>query len=337
MKWWAGIFLLLLTGLVQAQKQGANFGAIDWQVQSVKGGTPDTLAYNLTAPYPTDMEKVRAIYSWICANIAYNANIYKPYSLRPRFVQEPVDTTREWKSADEMVAQKVLKRGLAVCEGYAKLFKVLCHYAGIEAVILHGYVRTDYDRSTERFRTNHTWNAVRIDSTWHLLDVTWAAGYMNYRDEFVQQQNDFYFLTPPDVLIRDHYPEDLRWTLLAQPPTVSEFKKMPFKSKCFIKYGITAYFPSHGLLEALPGDTLSFQIDLRDVNKAKNTFGDPFLDTAIFTAWPNSAFLKPVKETGNKVYYQLVIDATTQWVHLLFNDDVILRYNVSRRQVLAGN
>jgi hypothetical protein len=256
------IFLLLLTGLVQAQKQGADFGAIDWQVQSVKGGTPDTLAYNLTAPYATDMEKVRAIYSWICGNIAYNANIYKPHSLRPRFVQEPVDTTREWKPADEMVAQKVLKRGLAVCEGYAKLFKVLCHYAGIEAVILHGYVRTDYDRATERFRTNHTWNAVRIDSAWHLLDVTWAAGFMNYRDEFVQQQNDFYFLTPPEVLIRDHYPEDLRWTLLAQPPTVSEFKKMPFKSKCFIKYGITAYFPSQGLLEALPGDTLSFQIDL---------------------------------------------------------------------------
>ncbi|HZH35676.1 MAG TPA: hypothetical protein VEX65_00270, partial [Flavisolibacter sp.] len=70
MKRWAGIILLLTTGLVQAQKQGADFGAIDWQVQSVKGGTPDTLAYNLTAPYPTDMEKVRAIYSWICANIA---------------------------------------------------------------------------------------------------------------------------------------------------------------------------------------------------------------------------------------------------------------------------
>ena len=65
-----------------------------------------------------------------------------------------------------MVAQKVLRRGKAVCDGYARLFKVLCQYTGLEAVVLNGYVRTDVGRSSERFKTNHTWNAVRIDSVW---------------------------------------------------------------------------------------------------------------------------------------------------------------------------
>jgi transglutaminase/protease-like cytokinesis protein 3 len=337
MKRCAGLVFLFFHFCVQAQKPSANFGAIDWYVQSVKTPATDSLAAKLTVPYTTDLEKVRAIYSWICQNIRYNADIYKPIALRARYKPEPIDTTSEWKSADEMMAQKVLRRGIAVCEGYSRLFKVLCQYAGIEAVVLNGYVRTDYDRSAERFRTNHTWNAVRIDSAWQLVDATWGAGYMTYGDEFVQKQNDYYFLTPPEELIRDHYPEDLRWSLMPQPPTLAEFRKMPFKSKAYIKYGINAYFPSNGLLEAEVGDTLSFSINLKNAKKAKSVFPDPFLDTASFALSPASVFIKPQKEVGDTVYYNFVVDESTQWVHLLFNDDVILRYNVNRKQSLASN
>jgi hypothetical protein len=138
-------------------------------------------------------------------------------------------------------------------------------------------------------------------------------------------------------MIRDHYPEDLRWTLLPQPPTLAEFRKMPFKSKSFVKYGIQAYLPSSGLLEAEVGDTLSFSISLRDVTRSKGTSPDPFFDTASFALSPNSVFIKPEKEGVDKVFYRFVVDETTQWVHLLFNDDVILRYNVSRRPSLASN
>jgi Uncharacterized protein involved in cytokinesis, contains TGc (transglutaminase/protease-like) domain len=30
--------------------------------------------------------------------------------------------------------------------------------------------------TNRRFAVNHTWNSVYIDSTWYLLDVTWASG-----------------------------------------------------------------------------------------------------------------------------------------------------------------
>lgn len=336
MKLWVGFLLLFFTGALQAQKPAANFSAIDWYVQTIKADSPDTLAQKLTFRYFTELEKVRAIYSWICQNIRYNADIYRPLYLRTRYQPQPIDTVSEWKSADEMVAQKVLRRGLAVCDGYSRLFKVLCQYAGIEAVVLNGYVRTNLDRSAYRFRTNHTWNAVRLDSVWHLVDATWGAGYMSYNDEFVQKQNDFYFLTPPEDLIRDHYPEDLRWSLLAQPPTLSEFRKMPFRSKCYLKYGIDSYFPSNGLLEAEVGDTLSFSVSLKDARRAKAVFPDPFLDSASFVLSPASVFLKPEKEVGDKAYYNFVVDASTQFVHLLFNDDVILRYSIQRRRNLAS-
>jgi hypothetical protein len=338
MKWCVSILIFLSSLSASAQGYKPNFAAIDWQVQSVKAATPDSLAFYLTSGYATELEKVRAIFSWICQNIAYNSNVYKPLYLRPRFSPEPLDTVSVWKSAEEMVAQKVLNRRLAVCDGYAKLFKVLCGYAGIQAELVNGYVRTNYDRSADRFRTNHTWNAVRIDSTWHLVDVTWAAGFLTYNDEFVPKQNDFYFLTKPEDLIRDHYPEDLRWALMPEPPSLAEFRKMPFKVKSYIKYGILSYSPRNGLVDAEVGDTLEFSISLKDVKRAKNTIPDPFLDTTSFALSPLSVFIKPTKETGGDVFYSYVVDASTQWVHLLFNDDVILRYSINRkRSAVASN
>jgi hypothetical protein len=331
------VFFLLLSFWAQAQKPKADFWAIDNYVQSVKATAPDSLAHLLTFRYTTDLEKVRAVYSWICQNIRYNVDIFRPLALRARYVPEPIDTLSEWKPADEMYARKVLRRGVAVCEGYSRLFKTLCELTGVEAVVLNGYVRTNLDRSAERFKTNHTWNAVRIDSTWHLVDVTWGAGYIAYGDEFVQKQNDFYFLTPPEELIRDHYPEDLRWTLMAEPPKLAEFRKMPFRSKSFVKYGIQSYSPSNGSLEAEVGDTLSFTLSIRDISRSKSTSPDPFFDTASFALSPNSVFIKPEREAVGQVSYRFVVDETTQWVHLLFNDDVVLRYNISRRRSLASN
>ena len=337
MKWCVGFLLMFSSLLVKAQVPDAGMAPTDRQIYSAKTSTLDSLSTLLFTPQATERERVRAIYSWICHNIRYNVDVYRPLARRVRFIPEPIDTVSEWKSADEMYALKVLKRGVAVCEGYARLFKVLCQYAGVEAVVLNGYVRTNTDRSPDRFRTNHTWNAIRIDSTWHLVDATWGAGFVTYADEFVQEQNDFYFLTPPEQLIRDHYPEDLRWTLLAEPPTLAEFRKMPFKSKSFVKYGIQSYAPSGGWLEAEPGDTLSFAISLYDIERSKRTSADPFADTSRFSLSPASVFVKPELEKGNQVYYSFVVDAGTRWVHLLFNGDVILRYHSKLRSPLASN
>jgi transglutaminase/protease-like cytokinesis protein 3 len=336
MKRCAGLILLFFTHFLAAQKPSANFGAIDWYVGSVHEASLDSLAFRLSAPYHTEVEKVRAIYAWICQNIQYNVDIYRPLYRRAKFKPEPVDTSAEWKSADEMVAQRVLYRRVAVCDGYARLFKVLCQYSGVEAVVLNGYGRTGFDSGKERFRSNHSWNAVRIDSAWYLVDATWAAGYINYADDFVSHRNDYYFLTAPEDFIRDHFPEDLRWTLLAQPPSIAEFKKMPFKSKAYLKYGIHAYTPQTGLIEAEPGDTLSFSIRLKDVKKAATVSPDPFLDTASFALSPLSVFIKPAAETADTVHYQFVMNDATQWIHLLFNDDVVLRYSINRKRSLVS-
>ena len=205
---------------------------------------------------------------------------------------------------------------------------MLCDYAGIEAQVVQGYAR---GLGSSRFRTNHTWNTVKIDSAWQLVDVTWASGYMNYRDEYVQQQNDYYFFTPPDLFIRDHFPEELRWTLLPQPPQMAEFKRAPFLTKNFHRYGFENFSAASGVIEASAGDTLQITLQLKDMQRAKSTGNDPFNDTANFTAWPLSTFLKPAEEKKNSVVYRYVVQPSAEWLHLLFNNDVVLQYRVEVR------
>ncbi|MGO5291181.1 transglutaminase domain-containing protein [Porcincola sp. LCP21S3_C12] len=55
----------------------------------------------------------------------------------------------------------------AVCEGYAKAFKVLCDQLGVPAVCVSGLS----DRN--RTGSGHMWNLAQIGGVWYLVDVTW--------------------------------------------------------------------------------------------------------------------------------------------------------------------
>ena len=54
-----------------------------------------------------------------------------------------------------------------VCEGYAKLFKVLCDKSGIQCILVIGKGLGDTDWE------NHMWNYVKMDDMWYLVDCTW--------------------------------------------------------------------------------------------------------------------------------------------------------------------
>ncbi len=193
--------------------------------------TCESLSQKLTASCNTEAEKVRAIFRWITENISYNVRPSYNSSQALNPYSGDINDTGELKSLTERVADGVLKKKVAFCDGYARLFKTLCNYAGIKAEVITGYARTNINRIDRKFRSNHRWNAVLIDNNWRLLDATWASGYVNYSSEFTQSYNEYYYLTPPEDFIRDHYPEDLTWTLLPSPPVLKEFQYTPFKKQ----------------------------------------------------------------------------------------------------------
>ena len=57
-----------------------------------------------------------------------------------------------------------LIKGLSVCEGYTKLFQLLCYNVGINSTQVFG----------EADGALHVWNAIKIDDEWYHSDLTWA-------------------------------------------------------------------------------------------------------------------------------------------------------------------
>jgi hypothetical protein len=327
-------FFLMITKLCFAQKQSLNFFYIDRKVQSIEACAPDSLAGKLTSSYVTDAEKIRSIFRWITENIAYRTKNY-PGSRKGKYliVEELEDTLSA--SLNERIAIEVLRKKEAVCDGYARLFKTLCDYAGIRSEIITGYARANMNRVGEQFKSNHRWNAVLVDSNWYLLDATWASGYITYSsDQFVKAYDDYYFMTAPEDFIRDHYPEDSRWTLLTNPPTLREFYRTPFRHSAFAKYSISSFAPMKGIIEAAIGDTVNVELMMAGIDRREIAPDTLKEDIAILPQTHSSDFLSPI--IGNdrsKISYRYPISSNNvEWLNIMYNDDIILRYKLNIRK-----
>ncbi|MBD0333534.1 MAG: hypothetical protein ICV66_12860, partial [Chitinophagaceae bacterium] len=229
------------------------------------------------------------------------------------------------------VACKVLSEREALCDGYARLFKTLCEYSGIHSEIVRGYVRSSIGKMGENFHTNHSWNAVLIDSTWHLLDATWAAGYINYANEFVRKYDGYYFLTSPQQFIGDHFPENLQWALLDNPPLLSEFKHAPFKHSAYNKYKIVSYKPAHGIIEASVGDSIELSLETIDEKKDMFISGVARIDSNNLYIPDNFIPASPKgKVTGKKISCTYVVASDSlQWLNVIYNNYVIMQYRLN--------
>ena len=112
------------------------------------------------------------------------------------------------------------------------MFKYLCNRLDIECIRISGYSKGAYFDSSEVFeRTDHSWNAVKIGDKWELVDCTWGVGYVKENEflencgEFVKKFQPFYFFTPPQFFIYDHFSED--YQLQPEKITLMQFKMLP--------------------------------------------------------------------------------------------------------------
>ena len=338
MKTCAPFIFLFLVQSVFAQKHVINYSSIDWNVKNIDASSPAELAQDLTASCKTSLEKTRAIFSWIAQHISYEykraPQNSKPVQSSDHSGQDNADSSTELLPLNDLVAEDVLKKRTALCYGYTRLFKCLCDHAGITCEIINGYGRGDFHKVGNNFRTNHAWNAVLIDSSWYLVDVTWASGYFTYNsNQFVQHFDDHYFLTPPEQFALDHFPDDLKWSLLQQPPTIGEFIHSPYKGRCFIKYNITSYWPVGGIIHASVGDTVNLNVQA-DLPPDRNIGGGSNEDTSNLAMSPIIVYCKPAM-TGEKNlinYTYIIQSAGAQWLQLVYNDDMILRYRLDIKQ-----
>ncbi|MDB5229325.1 MAG: hypothetical protein JWN76_130 [Chitinophagaceae bacterium] len=298
---------------------------------------PSLLAQQITSPYKTERDKVEAIYKWVANNISYNTPAARKNIIPDKdYYEEFTDTGFVLRSLNDRVAWRVLQKKSAVCDGYTRLFKCLCDYAGITCEIINGYGRTYRQRPGKNFRSNHSWNAVMIDSSWHLLDVTWGSGYITEgNNNFVHWYDDFYFLTPPRDFIVDHYPEDMRWTLLPDPPVSEEFYNTPFKYAAYGKLNVKKFGPLKGIMNVHEGDSIVFEIKLAQTPKQFVVSPLPFADSL-----NTQSFNIVADSDGNKFTYTYHFDPSSKdvnnnplfnssWLYIILNEQVIMRYKVN--------
>ncbi len=327
MKWIGFLSMTFVFFSVKAQRNDIPLDYyIDQSVRAYNGSPTAQLVKEITDHVKTDRQKVTSIFTWITNNISYN--VKAAGRNRNAYIYEDIDddTSRIIKPLNLRVAETVLRRRMAVCDGYSRLFKTMCDFTNIPCEIITGYARTGWGSS--KFSSNHTWNAVYIDSAWYLLDATWASGYTNNRrDEFFQRYDNRYFLASPAQFITDHYPEDIQWSLMQSPPLLSEFKYSPLRFLGYLKMGIHSYWPEKGVIEASIGDSLRFEA-IASVNQGllEVVSGERPIDTIWFDNEP-----VPIIGKKKSATYK-VTEESGEWLYIVCNGYVILRYKLNIRR-----
>ena len=217
-------FIFIVIFAFQSNAQISDFDEIDFQkadsiALAYKNEGLDNLpelSYKLTSNLTTDVERFRAIFTWVCRNIANDYGLYsKNMRKRQRYKNDSIKL-KDWNSKfRKVVFQKLLDENKTLCTGYAYLLKELSVLANINCEIVHGFARTSTIDIEKLDVPNHSWNAVELDDKWYLCDPTWASGIPNpVTSRFEFQYNDGFFLSNAKLFAVNHYPEDNKWLLL---------------------------------------------------------------------------------------------------------------------------
>ena len=266
----AGILGLVIIFHGHFQAQPDAFKKIDkhalkirWEDQGLSN-----LTHSLILPAENDIEKIRAIFTWVTKNIEYDEAAYQG------------DIKRINHSNYD-----VLSRGKAVCFGYANLVKSMAEIADIPCEVISGYSKELVYSSPSVEEIDHAWNAVLIDNRWRLLDATWASG-LHSSEPKDKDENLAYFLTDPQKFIADHLPSDPAWQLLPYPVNIEQFKNaylptdhMKNAPPYAFKDSIAALRALHGIKRSVKEHQRMFRFHPTPKNKV--LLGASYIDLAI--------------------------------------------------------
>lgn len=325
------LFVFLLRINAQANDFNTiNFKKADSIAKVYRGETLHNLpqlSYNLTYSLKTEAEQFRAIYKWVCENIANDYNLYKKNDYkRQRFKNNSVKFKAWNNEFRRQLFHKLLKKKRTICTGYAYLVRELSRLADIECEIVQGFGRVSTTDLDKLDIPNHSWNAVKLNNKWYLCDPTWASGIPNPKsNRFEFKYNDGFFLARPELFAINHFPVDSKWWLLDKDiPTFEAFLASP------VLYGnayknlntiITSKVIHHDIKK---GDSISFEFELKNIVRKEAI---KLLIDSGNNAWER----KPTSVTSvnNKfTIKQRFVKTGFYDVHIYIGDDLITTYTV---------
>lgn len=181
----------------------------------------------------TDEERIWVFYGYLAIYFKYDderAHDYKAPDFSPQFT-----------------AQR--KKG--VCRDYARVLEYLCKKSKIPCLIVTGkapekiFVKINKKIHRISTKTNHQWNIIYYNNSWHLMDPTWSKiehktkgkiwnkKTKQYDIYTISKANRTYFDVTPNFMAKTHAPIHPAFLLLDTIPSYKSLLKKDRKHKLY--------------------------------------------------------------------------------------------------------
>ena len=194
-----------------------------------------------------EAESAYLVYKWLSENIKYDCY---------NFVHDSFD----YEVEDSYI------KGEGVCSHFSSLFYTMCQSLGLEVIIEIGYSKGSSYVIGNVPGINHSWNVVKIDSVYYLIDATWGSGTCNGGETYTKMFTDFYFGPAPEAFIRRHLPIDNKWQLLPNIITLKQFTEMNRLTKAFFEKNFKTISPDLQIIEVAGKSKITLTYDKSNKN-----------------------------------------------------------------------
>ena len=180
------------------------------------------LAINITKNKTTERDKMMAIINFIKNSIEYDYPGY--YS--------GTYANNQGDSKSILAG----KKRIAVCAGYAHVFRELCLYAGLSCREVIGRAKNSIN-DIAHYGMPHAWNIITINGKEELYDITYADAC-----------GDSWLNLNPAVMIYTHFPDKVADQLLANPISADDFNNAPFINPTSSFQSFNDFSPKSGVV-----------------------------------------------------------------------------------------
>jgi len=207
----------------------------------------EQLAKRIDYDFETDIEKIRALYTWLTLNIKYD-HIKSDLLTAPQLLTytSEIDLKHRLRWIENNLVTKTITTKKSVCYGIAITFKKVCNLLKIENELIKGYSRTlTKEINYVPKNKNHIWNAVKIKNKWLFFDATFGL-----KGQFLNSKpNYFYFAVNKEKLNLTHYVSNSKWVEFLNPKSLKSFCDQPIYMEAYFSHKVQLLKPTTGRIK----------------------------------------------------------------------------------------
>jgi transglutaminase/protease-like cytokinesis protein 3 len=184
--------------------------------------TTQGLVQQLKKDFTEPQDQLRAAYTWVIHNIAYEPDEYLTYQFQYRILDE---RNAKLASTREDIISRTMNGKKAVCEGYALTLERILEELGINSYVVRGDVKRDVTDIGRPFKKNHMWLIAIVNQKPVIMDPTWGAG--RFIETFRKEPSYAYYDVAPSHFLKTHYPEVFDDAYVNETVSKEEFSNWP--------------------------------------------------------------------------------------------------------------